>query len=130
VLAFSVKDNSKLKPNRWLALPRVHTPGRIEKLSDLSPEGRVALWREAISRGQLLWGEHWGLAMNATGARSQCHLHIHIGKLIDGVEQGDFVVVDDVGDIPDPGDSGLWVHPAGGKLHVHRDMSPENVLLR
>lgn len=130
VLAFSLKDNSKLKPNRWLALPRVHTAGRMELLADLTPETRVALWREAISRGQLLWGEHWGLAMNGVETRSQCHLHIHVGKLIDGVEYGEFTVVDDVSQIADPGELGVWVHPVAGKLHVHREMSPETVLMR
>jgi CDP-diacylglycerol pyrophosphatase len=130
VLAYSLKDNSKLKPNRWLALPRVHTTGRMEMLADLSPESRTALWREAIARGQLLWGEHWGLAMNGVVTRTQCHLHIHIGRLIDGVEYGDFTVVDEVAQIPDPGEMGMWVHPVGGKLHVHREMSAETVLLR
>jgi hypothetical protein len=130
VLAFSIQDNDKLKPHRWLSLPRIHTPGRTEKLADLSPEVRTALWREAIARGQLLWGEHWGLAMNGLGTRSQCHLHIHVGRLIDGVEYGDFTVVNDVTEIPDPGELGMWVHPVGGKLHVHREMSAETVLLR
>jgi hypothetical protein len=130
VLAFSIPDNDKLKPNRWLTLPRVHTPGRMEKLADLSPEVRTALWREAIARGQFLWGEHWGLALNGTGARTQCHLHIHVGRLIEGVEYGDFTVVNDAADIPDPGELGVWIHPVGGKLHVHRDASAETVLLR
>jgi len=102
----------------------------MEMLADLTPEIRVAVWREAMARGQLLWGEHWGLAMNGVGARTQCHLHVHIGKLIDGVEWGDFTVVDDVSQIPDPGDMGVWVHPVGGKLHVHREMSAETVLMR
>ena len=130
LLAFSIQDNSKAKPNRWLALPRNHTPGRMELLADLSPDVRRALWQEAMARGQLLWGEHWGLAMNGMNTRTQCHLHIHIGRLIDGVEYGDFTVVDNLSQIPDPGEMGLWVHPADGKYHVHREMSAENVLLR
>jgi hypothetical protein len=130
VLAFSIPDNSKLKPNRWLALPRIHTPGKMEMLGDLPAETRKALWAEAIARGQLLWGEHWGLAINGVAVRSQCHLHIHIGRLIDGVEFGDFTVVNDPSEIPDSGEMGIWVHPVAGKLHVHREMSPETVLLR
>src|SRR4051812_17226301 len=50
VVAFSLKDNSKSKPNRWLALPRVHTAGKMEMLADLTPEIRTAVWREGIAR--------------------------------------------------------------------------------
>jgi CDP-diacylglycerol pyrophosphatase len=130
VLAFSLPDKSRRKPNRWLALPRTHTAGKAELLSDLDAPTRIALWREAIARAQFFWGERWGLAINGTSTRSQCHLHIHIGKLIDGVETPDFVAVDDVSQIPDPGEGGMWVHPVGGKLHVHRDPTAETVLMR
>src|SRR5579862_8291458 len=129
ILAFSIPDASKSKPNRWLALPRAHVDDKIERLADLTPETRLALWNEAMARGQFLWGEHWGLAMNATTARSQCHVHIHIGRLIDGVEAGEFQVVNGPGEIPDPGDMGMWIHPVAGKLHVHREIFAENVLL-
>jgi diadenosine tetraphosphate (Ap4A) HIT family hydrolase len=126
-----VKDNSPLKPNRWLALPRRHPSARVELLSDLTQEERTALWREAIARANQEWGERWGLAMNGTLSRGQCHTHIHIGRLIDGVEWGEFKEINGPEEVPDPGLSGVWVHPAAnGKLHAHVEMSTETVLAR
>ena len=47
------------------------------------------------------------------------------------VEDADFLVIDGPEEIPDPGNSGLWIHPAGAKLHVHTDEQvSETVLLR
>jgi hypothetical protein len=64
--------------------------------------------------------------------RTQCHVHVHIGKMIPGVEWGDFVIANGADDIPVPGVDGLWIHPiAGGKMHVHTgEQVTENVLLR
>lgn len=124
-----VQDISPRKPDRWLALPRPHSPG-MHQLAALSPDERTELWREAIAKGKELWGDHWGLAYNAEILHTQCHVHVHIGKLIDGVEWGDFKVVDGPEDIPLPGSSGLWIHPVDGKLHVHIEPVTENVLLR
>ena len=36
-------------------------------------------------------GRIWGLAVNGDLARSQCHAHVHIGKLLDGVEGNEFL---------------------------------------
>ena len=68
--------------------------------------------------------------MNGSRGRGQCHLHIHIGRLIEGVEWGEAMTVDGPEQIPDPGLLGVWVHPLNGKLHVHIEMSAENVLAR
>jgi len=126
-----VKDNSPLKPNRWLALPRHHSGKPFQVLADLTQEERTALWRESIARAKQEWGERWGLAMNGILSRGQCHVHIHIGRLIEGVEGGAFKEVAGPEQIPDPGDEGVWVHPAAnGKLHVHVEMSTETVLAR
>jgi len=125
-----VHDNSPRKPDRWLALPRSHSPG-IHAMAALSPEERTELWREAIAKAKELWGDHWGLAYNAEALHTQCHVHVHIGRLIDGVEWGDFKVVDGPEQIPLPGAGGLWIHPVNGKLHVHiGERVTENVLLR
>jgi diadenosine tetraphosphate (Ap4A) HIT family hydrolase len=127
-LVFFVKDASPTKPNRWLALPRVHQ----RDLADLKPAERLALWTGAIAKAHELWGDEWGLAANSLARRSQCHLHVHIGKLLDGAENSDFVLVTDPAEIPLPREGGgIWVHPVGGKLHVHLGQdAPETLLMR
>lgn len=125
---FFLKDANPNKPNRWLALPRVHA----HTLADLAPEQRAALWTAAIQKAHELWGDQWGLAANGEIRRTQCHLHVHIGKLLDGVETSNFVIVDGPADIPVPQNgTGLWIHPVGGKLHVHLgEDAAELVLMR
>ena len=73
-----------------------------------------------------------GVAVNGLTARTQCHAHVHIGKLLDGMETAQFLVVNGPGDIPVPqDDGGIWIHPMAGKLHVHfRQEATETVLLR
>lgn len=129
-LIFFLEDSSPRKPDRWLALPRQHSAG-MHQLSALPAEVRTGLWRDAIAKAKAIWGEHWGLAYNAEKLHTQCHVHIHIGKLIDGVEWGEFKVVDDPAGIPLPGADGLWIHGVDGKLHVHiGEQVTETVLLR
>jgi diadenosine tetraphosphate (Ap4A) HIT family hydrolase len=125
-----VKDNDPRKPHRWLALPRQHADRTFQLLGDVPPAQRAELWRQAIARAKQEWGDRWGLAVNGDHARGQCHLHIHIGKLIEGVEWGEAVWVDSPGQIPDPGADGVWVHPLNGRLHVHIEMRTETVLAR
>ena len=126
-----VKDNDPRKPNRWLALPRRPTSGKIQVLSDLSVAERAELFRQTIARAREIWGDRWGLAMNGIRSRGQCHAHVHIGRLIEGVEWGPFQEINAPEEVPDPGDLGLWIHPvANGKLHVHVEMSTETVLAR
>ncbi|MBX5494655.1 MAG: hypothetical protein IRZ15_04915 [Bryobacteraceae bacterium] len=125
---FFLKDINPRKPNRWLALPRVHGPGG-HHLRDLTPKQRTALWTAAIRKAQELWGDEWGLAYNADTARTQCHAHIHIGKLLKGLAPGKTMIVDGPADIP-PLD-GIWVHPHGKKLMVHYgERITETALLR
>jgi hypothetical protein len=128
---FFLKDINPRKPNRWLALPRRHGPG-IHSIAEMAPAERTALWTAAISKARELWGEQWGLAVNGDRSRTQCHAHIHIGKFLEGAETQEFIVVAGPAEIPTPKDgSGLWVHPAGGKLHVHvNEQITETVLLR
>jgi len=125
---FFLKDINPRKPNRWLALPRAHT----HALQDLSPEARLVLWNAAIEKAKSMWGGEWGLAVNGDERRTQCHAHIHIGKLMDGSETPNFVEVDGPAGIAIPTDgTGFWVHPVGGKLHVHSgDQVTEFVLMR
>jgi len=127
-LVFFLKDINPNKPHRWLALPRAHA----HSLADLTPAQRLALWTAAIGKAQETWGDQWGLAANADIRRTQCHVHVHIGKLLEGVETQDFVLVDGPAGIPVPRDGGgIWIHPAGGKLHVHLgEEAPETLLMR
>ena len=131
VTVFFVKDANPTKPDRELALPRAHGPGE-HLLSSLSVETRLELWSAAIARAQELWGNDWGIAGNGVTKRTQCHTHLHIGKLLPDQETGQPVVVKGPADIPAPTDgTGLWVHPVEGKLHVHLGQQVnETVLMR
>jgi diadenosine tetraphosphate (Ap4A) HIT family hydrolase len=130
MLVAFVKDSSPAKPDRWLALPRSHSPG-MHQMSAIPADARTELWREAMAKAKELWGDQWAVAYNAERLHTQCHVHIHIGRMIEGVEWGDFKVVDGPADIPLPGSDGLWIHPVNGKLHVHLgEQVTENVLLR
>jgi hypothetical protein len=128
---FFLKDANPRKSNRTLALPRFHGKAQ-HSLADMTPEQRTMLWSAAIEKAKSLWGGDWGLAVNGDMARTQCHAHIHIGKLLEGVETSRFVAVDGPSQIPVPEDgTGLWVHPESGKLHVHvAEQITETVLLR
>jgi len=128
VPVFFLKDINPHKPNRWLALPRVHA----RTLADLTAPQRLALWTAAIAKARELWGDQWGLAVNAGVRRTQCHIHIHIGKLVDSTETPNVMVVNTPADIPvPPDDSGMWAHPVGGKLHVDiGEDAPEMRLMR
>ena len=81
---------------------------------------RTGYWRAAIAKAREEWGEGWGIALNSTEKRSQCHIHIHIGKLLPDTDNDNFVVVDSPEQIPVPREGqGIWVHPVGGRLHAH-----------
>jgi hypothetical protein len=131
VEVFFLKDANPTKPNRLLALPRVHTPGS-HPLSSLSPETRLVLWSAAITKARETWGDAWAIAYNGEERRTQCHAHLHIGKLLPDQEDSNFIVVSGPAEIPAPKDgTGLWVHPVEDKLHVHlgRQVN-ESVLMR
>jgi hypothetical protein len=131
---FLLKDSNPNKPNRWLALPRGHGE-KPQDLRDLTPQERAAYWTFAIEKARERFGDAWGLAINSIERRSQCHQHIHVGRLRpDGVEESmpSVKTVAGVAGIPVEGVAdGLLVHPAGDKLHVHYgNDSPELQLLR
>jgi len=131
VVIFFLPDTNPRKHNRLLALPREHSPG-LHRIADLTPSTRAALWREAIGKAKSLWGDNWGVAYNGDRVRTQCHVHIHIGKMIPGVEWGEFKEVSGPEEIPIPDVDGFWIHAtADGKLHVHTgEQVTETVLLR
>ena len=129
---FFLKDTNPRKSNRTLALPRRVLASEMHELRHLSPSERNKLWREAIAKAKELWGDNWGVAYNGTKVRTQCHLHLHIGKLLRGVDSGTAIYVRRLEDIPVPKDgTGLWIHPAGNRLKVHlNEQICETVLLR
>lgn len=131
VEVFFLKDANPTKPNRLLVLPRAHVAG-AHSLSSLSQELRHVLWATAITKAQELWGNDWAIAYNGEERRTQCHTHLHIGKLLSGQEAGKPLVVESASAIPAPTDgTGLWVHPVEGKLHVHLGQQVnETVLMR
>ncbi len=128
---FFLKDINPRKPNRLLALPRYHLAGS-HSLAEMTSQQRLELWSAAIEKARELWGNGWGLAINGEESRTQCHAHIHIGKLLDGMETASFMVIDGPSEIPVPKNGGgIWVHPEGSKLHVHLgEEITETVLLR
>ncbi len=127
---FFLKDNNPRKPNRWLALPGPSLTG-VYRLAEMTPPQRTELWAAAIGKAKELWGNEWGLAYNGDHVRTQCHVHIHIGRLIPGVERSNFVIVNTPAEIPVPQGDGLWVHPHGKRLHVHiGEQINETVLFR
>jgi CDP-diacylglycerol pyrophosphatase len=116
---FFLKDASPNKPNRWLALPRFHG-NNPQELQEMTPGQRAAYWKAAIDKAREVWGEDWGIALNSTDRRTQCHIHLHIGKLLPDSEDDRFVVADGPEGIPLPeSGNGIWVHPVGGKYHAH-----------
>jgi diadenosine tetraphosphate (Ap4A) HIT family hydrolase len=127
---FFRRDINPRKQNRLLVMPRVHTREH-HPLSELPPDLRARFWTVAIEKAKELWGPDWAVAYNGDRVRTQCHAHIHIGKLLPGVEFGDFVVVNTPAEIVVPPGQGVWVHPVDGKLHVHTgEQITETVLLR
>lgn len=130
---FFLKDVNPRKPNRWLALPKAHAAG-WHRMADLPADVRTKLWTSAIAKAQEMFPDAWGLAINSDRIRTQCHTHLHMGRLLPGVETSDdsLLIVSTPAEIPVPDADGLWVHPApGGKLHVHRgEKITETVLLR
>lgn len=127
---FFLKDINPRKPNRWLVLPRRHASG-AHHLHDLTLAERTALWTAAIAKAREMWGDQWGIAYNGEKVRTQCHTHLHIGKLLPSVIKPGYIEVSHPSQIPAPPGSGIWVYPHGKKLRVHTgEQICETVLMR
>ena len=128
VKIFFLKDVNPTKPNRWLALPRLHE----RSLDQLNAQQRSELFHAAIEKAKSLFGDEWAIAYNAPEVQTQCHVHLHLGKLIPGVETDQFFTATKIEDIPAPAKGeGYWIHPAGNLYHVHTgEQITETVLLR
>ncbi len=147
VMLFFLKDNHPRKPNRWLALPRLHSRG-MHDIAHLNARQRAEFWKATIRKARALWGDQWGLAINGDKVRTQCHAHVHIGKLLEHAAQHEAALTptgavapgnparsaNGPGEIPVPqAGQALWIHPKGKKLHVHvedRNQATEFVLRR
>lgn len=131
-LFFFLKDVNPRKPNRWLILPRAHSPG-MHTLR-MSESESVRFWQAALERARSMWDSGWGLAVNGDRSRTQCHAHVHMGRLLDNAEGENFLfgmggspvpgkpvtVLRDVSQLPVPDDgSGFWIHAAGTEFHLH-----------
>jgi hypothetical protein len=113
-----------------LALPRAHIAGG-HHLDELPDRDRIALWTAAIEKAGQLWGDQWGVAYNGEAVRTQCHTHLHIGKLLEGVCSGKILTISRPSQIPKHPRKGLWIHPVGNKLHVHLEENiTETALMR
>lgn len=128
IKVFFLKDVNATKPNRWLALPKSHP--RSMELLDAGQ--RAELWSAAIAKAKSLFGDDWAIAYNAPSVQTQCHVHVHIGKLIPGVETSQFITATKIEDIPaPPKGEGFWIHPQGNLFHVHTgEQITETVLER
>ena len=128
VNVFFLKDSNPTKPNRWLALPRTHE----RSIDQLNSQQRAELWTATIAKAKSLFGDQWAIAYNAPSVQTQCHVHLHVGKLIPGVETSQLTTVAKIEDIPVPASGeGYWVHPQGKQFHVHTgEQVTETVLER
>ena len=114
-----------------LAGPAAHARRRIAPLARYELSSRTALWTAAIDKAKSMWGENWGVAYNGEKVRTQCHTHVHIGRLMPHIENDKFIVISNPSQIPAPPGEGLWIHPAGKKMHVHLgEQTTETTLMR
>lgn len=126
---YFLKDINPHKPNRYLALPRLHGSG-FQSSADLSAELRAALWLAASRRAEELFPGRWGLAENSHFFRTQCHAHIHIGPLSPEVEDVGGTLYAEFSAFPVHGpEQGVWVHPKNGQFCVHLDRDLAEVVL-
>jgi diadenosine tetraphosphate (Ap4A) HIT family hydrolase len=127
---FFLKDINPRKPNRTLALPRQHGPGRYS-LDQLTKEERTALWTAAITKARELWGSDWAVAYNGDKVRTQCHIHIHIGRLNAAARLERFLAIKRPEQIPAPKGNGIWIYQSEGTLRVHMgEQITETALVR
>ena len=121
---FYLRDTNPNKSHRWLVLPRFHG-NHPQQLSEMTPEQRTGYWSAAIAKAREAWpNAPWGIALNSTEKRSQCHIHLHIGKLLPDLADEHFTVVDTPAEIPVPANGeGVWIHIVEGRIHVHSGVS-------
>ncbi len=126
---YFLKDINPRKPNRYLALPRVHGDG-LQAVGELPAAQRERVWSAAIAKARELFGARWGLAHNSHFFRTQCHAHIHMGPLSPEVADESGTLVASPSEFPAVGaEKGMWVHPKDGKYCVHLDRDLAEIVL-
>jgi diadenosine tetraphosphate (Ap4A) HIT family hydrolase len=115
---FVLKDINPRKPARWLILPKGHGQ-EDHPMHHLTRAERVRLWKFAVDAAREKFGQDWGLAYNGAKVRTQCHLHIHLGRFIRAAENSKFKLVRRMEDFPAPEEGGVFIHPVPGGFHVH-----------
>ena len=127
---FIVKDINPRKPNRWLVLPQAHSEGP-HALHLLPAATRTRFWQYAIDQAKEHFGDEWAIAYNGLITRTQCHLHVHVGRWIKAADTVKFKLVKRVEDIPAPDDSGILIRPTkGGFLVLTGEQIMETALVR
>ena len=97
----------------------------------MSKAERVRFWKFTIEEARKRFGDEWAAAYNGWRVRTQCHTHIHIGRLIQAAKIEKFTFVRRVEDIPAPEESGIWVYPVKGGFRVHTgEQITETALVR
>jgi diadenosine tetraphosphate (Ap4A) HIT family hydrolase len=126
---YFLKDINPAKPNRYLALPRVHGGG-LQAVGEMEPAERERVWSAAIRRAEELFGARWGLAHNSHFFRTQCHAHIHMGPLSPDVTDEGGTLYGSPRDFPAVGaEKGMWLHPKDGRYCVHLDRDLAEIVL-
>ncbi|MDR3718014.1 MAG: hypothetical protein P4K98_04380 [Bryobacteraceae bacterium] len=128
---FVIRDINPHKPNRWLILPKAHSPGS-HPLHLMPKAERDRLWYFAIAEAKKHFAEgEWGVAYNGDKVRTQCHLHVHAGKFIPAAENTKFIVIHRIEEIPAPSEGGVLIHPVKNGFHVHTgEEGMETMLVR
>lgn len=128
---FLLKDINPRKPGRWLVLPR--KPGHgAHDMYHLPHDERTRLWRFAMAEAEKLFpGRQWGLAYNGNKVRTQCHLHIHIGKWVPAARTSNFRLVKRIEDLPAPEHGGVLLYPVpDGFMVLTGEQTMETALVR
>ncbi len=116
---FVVRDINPHKPDRWLVMPKAHLPGS-HPLHLMAKKERDRLWGFALAEaGKRFPQGEWGVAYNGDKVRTQCHLHVHIGKFIPAAENTRFKLVQRLEQFPAPSEGGVLIHPVKNGYHVH-----------
>lgn len=128
---FILKDINPRKPGRWLVLPRKPGDGSHD-LYHLAKDERTRLWKFAMAEADRRFpGGTWGLAYNGNKVRTQCHLHIHIGKWVPAALTAKFRLVRRVEDLPAPEEGGVLLFPvAEGFMVLTGEQIMETALVR
>ena len=118
---FVLKDVNPRKPNRWAGAAE----GARRRAAPHSPTagGRPAAAVEVRRPGgeREISARNGRSPTNGSEVRTQCHLHIHVGRFIRAAENSKFRIVKRPEDFPGPELTGVWIHPVPGGYHVHED---------